>query len=925
MYRLACTFLALATAAYPARADEESELNEAVLTVLGVKTDDASLITFVRGQTPEAISTIEINRLIGRFASPVFAEREEAISVLARGGPVVAERLRALPKSADPEVTARVSRVLATAYGAWPPKRATAYRTAVRVLARRAPTAAADCLLRTMPLVADDDLLGDVWQGLDRIAVITRAVPAPCAAASGDPEPTRRAVAAYLLGRRGTEGQRETAKQLLTDPDPAVRLRAAQGLLGRGDFTGVPALIALLDQRPVTVAWQAEELLTWLAGAGDPPDTVGDGKAAGKVRVAWAEWWARAGRGLDFAALMREPRRPSLFLLTLCPPQTTAGPSSLIGCDGRTRWQPAVPGDKVAVRQILPPGLVLGTASPSPPTRPTPRGPLGTALLEFEVGGGVVRQFDLDVSGISRVAVERWLCGLTLVAGSSRYGFIDARPPGSPGTVALQFPGRVPRRSDPLPEELVFDRDGLLWYRSGDPRLPNQGTISVVIPGLRQVLRDNVPSADWVRLSGEVHLPGGSVVRADTARSRLAEWDAYGRLVWETLSEAGRDVTLARVLPVLRLGFDDEGGQRLDLNAALDMRIAQLASPDRGQRLLAARAIRYEYGPRAAAAARALLKASGEEWARSLTNDREIGRRAPQLQMELSEAFTATKVDRTAVALRYLNDADPYVRVMARGQFVAVGHKAAGLDEAGWRAQVAAGVRDHDPLVRCLAYMDLLGAAYAEDTVPLVRAGLQDLGRFDPATDGVVAVQVARATGIYPKRARPLVEGLIDATKSRDNALASAACRSLSEFVRVDQSLAETVIPVLAAVAADPDRPVVRVQAAAWMTNLGPASRRALAHLLPLLRERSPPPGLRSTVFSAVTKLGPSASDAIPALIQALDRPADEQESKALIAAIAAVGPEARAAVGPLARWSEHTPHAALRGLATDVINNINR
>src|SRR5207248_10680877 len=81
------------------------------------------------------------------------------------------------------------------------------------------------------------------------------------------------------------------------------RLRAAQGLLLGRDRAAVPALVGLLSDTPLTIAWQAEGLLARLAGADTPSDLVGHGEqgARERSRAAWERWWKKAGDRVDLS------------------------------------------------------------------------------------------------------------------------------------------------------------------------------------------------------------------------------------------------------------------------------------------------------------------------------------------------------------------------------------------------------------------------------------------------------------------------------------------------------------------------------------------------------------------------------------------------------------------------------------------------
>src|SRR5262249_32417297 len=134
---------------------------------------------------------------------------------------------------------------------------------------------AAAVLLQHLPFAPDETTEEETWFGLDALAAADRRTHEALAAALADRAPARRAAAACVLGRVGTAGQHDTVARLLDDPEAVVRLRAAQGLLAGEDARGLPALIALLKEPDLGVAWQAEELLHWAAGDGAPGAAVG--------------------------------------------------------------------------------------------------------------------------------------------------------------------------------------------------------------------------------------------------------------------------------------------------------------------------------------------------------------------------------------------------------------------------------------------------------------------------------------------------------------------------------------------------------------------------------------------------------------------------------------------------------------------------
>jgi hypothetical protein len=108
-----------------------------------------------------------------------------------------------------------------------------------------------------------------------------------------DKQPIRRAAAGLVLGRSGTTDQKKAAEALLTDLDPTIRFRTAQGLLAGHDRAAVPVLCALVGEGPMTVGTRAEELLQCLAGAQPPrtPPFSNDANLRKRARQIWEEWW----------------------------------------------------------------------------------------------------------------------------------------------------------------------------------------------------------------------------------------------------------------------------------------------------------------------------------------------------------------------------------------------------------------------------------------------------------------------------------------------------------------------------------------------------------------------------------------------------------------------------------------------------------
>lgn len=332
-----CLILALvsATAAGAEAIDPDVEL----LSKANLRTDPKSLLELIRLRTGSDKDLLTLDELIRQMGSRRFVERDEAARRIVLLGPVAEPALQDATKSRDAEIARRASACFQDI------KQGTQFAiptAAVRLLVKRPPPGSLEVLLHYLPYACDQELEAEIWFAVDSLAVRDGKVDPAMEAALASPLPQRRALAACILGRSGNREQLAAVRKVLSDGDPIVRLRAAQGLLGRMDKSGVPTLIALLDEPQIDLSWQAEELLHWTAGDGAPDAVVGSGTAEArkKCRAAWEGWWRQNGSIIDLAAMDKSPRHPILFMVC----ETAHGfPSSsrvwLAGCDRRARWE----------------------------------------------------------------------------------------------------------------------------------------------------------------------------------------------------------------------------------------------------------------------------------------------------------------------------------------------------------------------------------------------------------------------------------------------------------------------------------------------------------------------------------------------------------------------------------------------------------
>lgn len=334
---LASLLGAVAFAAYSSSAARPPFVDddEAALRKAGVKVDGDELLAYLRRRGGADDDLTGIDQLVRDLGAPAYRTRVVAAVKLISLGPVALPRLRkAAKESEDREVVRSAKRCADLVAKAWDYEQ---HRAAVRLLARRAGAGTTPAFLHHLPYIADEEVEADIWYSLDAMA--RKGIDPAFRKALASPFPSRRAVAGFVLGRYGDKKQRDDAFGLLSDADATVRLRTAQGMLGAKNKAGVPALIALLDQPSIALAWQAEELLHYTAGKASPKELVGAGSAKSRAecRKAWEAWWKLNGGKVDLQARAGLPLMPGLVLLSSHGNEKS--PIALSGCNGPHRWE----------------------------------------------------------------------------------------------------------------------------------------------------------------------------------------------------------------------------------------------------------------------------------------------------------------------------------------------------------------------------------------------------------------------------------------------------------------------------------------------------------------------------------------------------------------------------------------------------------
>jgi HEAT repeat protein len=306
-----------------------------------VNPDAAGLIAFFRARTLSDEARKQLEQYVEDLDSNVFLTRKEAAKKLVEAStPALPFIAAALAKKNSLEMTRRLEECKAEIEKGPGPALPMA---AARLLMRRNPPEAVPVLLAYAPFADDAAVEEEVLNCLAQLAVQDPKVPEALAKGLTDPLPARRGVAALALSLVGDKANVTAVKPLLSDDEPRVRLRAAQGLLAAREREAVPVLVALLEDSPMPIAAQAESLLQSIGGEKAPAESINDGTPDGRKKghEAWASWWRDHGDKLDLAD---GPQGTAFLNLTLIAELTSnngTGGNRVyeFGADGKPRWE----------------------------------------------------------------------------------------------------------------------------------------------------------------------------------------------------------------------------------------------------------------------------------------------------------------------------------------------------------------------------------------------------------------------------------------------------------------------------------------------------------------------------------------------------------------------------------------------------------
>jgi hypothetical protein len=296
-----------------AAADDALKADEKVVREAGFDTDKASLLDFFRKRSLTDAQRQECLDLIPKLGSSIYDERKHASRELVRHGRTSIPLLKDALKNADAEIVRRAKDCLEQIDEGNP----VAPVAAARLLLQRAPDDAMPVLLDYLPYAAGDQEVEDLQAALIEACALPEKVHPALRSALRDELTVRRATAAYVLGRKGTTADRDAVRKLLADKDCVVRYRAAQGLIAAADKSAVPALFSLLEDAPVSLAWQVEDMLYGLAEDAGPTAGIAaepDAADRRKCRELWAAWWKENEAKVDLKKYLEGDRMLGLTL-----------------------------------------------------------------------------------------------------------------------------------------------------------------------------------------------------------------------------------------------------------------------------------------------------------------------------------------------------------------------------------------------------------------------------------------------------------------------------------------------------------------------------------------------------------------------------------------------------------------------------------
>jgi hypothetical protein len=401
---------------------------------------------------------------------------------------------------------------------------------ALRMLALRKPTGAAETLVAYLPF-AEEEAVSEVQLALEKLAIKDGKPEPAVTLALTATRPTIRAIAAEVLAKTGGKDALPLVRKLLNDADLTVRLRTAMALAPR-DGDAIPVLIGLIPDLQSEQAWQVHDFLSQLSPeqSPTPPQDTPEGRK--KSSADWAAWWKDNAGKVDLSRLT-SPQQNMLGYTLIC--EGPSGKVTELGRDRKPRWT-------LTGLQFPSDGWVL------PNNRVLIAELTGNRVTERDMKGSIIWQKNIG----SPVNVQRFANGNTFIVSQNgtivevdrngkevlnipNLGSITAGYKTAKGEIFAILSNTCVRFNATGKRLHQFTMNGSPSWVSGIDVLKN-GRILITLP-------EKVTEYDTTgKLHLEVHvnqittatgLPNGNILAACHNGNRLAEVDRKGKVIWE--------------------------------------------------------------------------------------------------------------------------------------------------------------------------------------------------------------------------------------------------------------------------------------------------------------------------------------------------------------------------------------------------------
>jgi HEAT repeat protein len=291
---------AVGAMAQPSLSDADYRLQAAEKTLRdrSVAADGPALLEFFRHRTLSQLQLDSLSGKIKQLGATSYRERAGASADLIAAGEAARPLLLDVIKHRrdNLEVFRRAELCLRQLQDG---EEAALIAAAARLLAQRKPADGAPVLLNYLPFAVDAGVVETIHESLPALAVHEGRPDETLVKALNDRHSLRRSAAGAALIRAGALHLVPGLRDLLKDADPEVRLHITRAMIEVRDKSAVPILIELIAILPSHQVWQAEEMLSLVAGEDGPQVFVDARHAPAQVAKLWKAWWHTHEATLD--------------------------------------------------------------------------------------------------------------------------------------------------------------------------------------------------------------------------------------------------------------------------------------------------------------------------------------------------------------------------------------------------------------------------------------------------------------------------------------------------------------------------------------------------------------------------------------------------------------------------------------------------